>query len=116
MTPELKQQMLDAIKGRLNDERDDVRLRALQSLSMFKETAALTVSMLIEMAIEGDKRQRQQAITTLIGVGEEAIPEIIEKLVNNEDDLDARLVGIMILTEIGLEAEKGSHGGCSSCN
>jgi len=60
--------------------------------------------------MEGDKRKRAQAVTTIISLGEKAIPEVLERLVGNCDDLDARMSGIGILTEIILqEKNKDKH-------
>jgi len=107
MKNETKDMIINAIKERTKDKRDEVKMQALQALSLFEEANDASISDLVSMVIEGDKRQRATAAATLIGMGEKAVPEVIERLVKNDDDLDARMQGIAIITDIyGMEKEK----------
>lgn len=116
MDSSLKERLIESVKARLDDEKKNVRYTAIRALSIFKETVGIAVPLLVETAIEGEKLERSRAIDNLIAVGEEAVPEVIEKLVNHEDDQDARLTGIGILTAIYENDEAKESATGASCD
>ena len=106
MNTEMKQQIIDAIKGCKKDEKEDVRNLAVHALSLFEEAKEESAIDLIRLVVEGDKRQRVAAKQSLIALGESAVPEVIAKLIKHADDWDARVQGLTVLTEIYMEAKK----------
>lgn len=104
MNAETKKKIIEVIRDHAkNASREEEKMQALQVLSLFEEADDTNISDLISMVIDGDKRKRVQAVTTLISLGEKVVPEVLERLVGNCDDLDARLNGISILTEVILQ-------------
>jgi flagellar basal body L-ring protein FlgH len=95
-----KNKIIDTIKAHTKKPKDEEKMQALQALSLFEDSKEASVGDLVSMVIDGDKRQRASAVQTLCGVGEKAVDEVIERLCNNEEDLDARMQGITIITEI----------------
>ena len=120
MNDKTKKKILDAIRARTKDERVEVKDQALHALTLFEEAKQESVPELVRLVVEGEKNQRSQARIALVAVGEKAIDEVIEHLVNNEDDWDARTQGIAIITEILATEEqkiksgekKGESCGC----
>jgi hypothetical protein len=107
-----KKKIIETIKAHTKKEKDEEKMQALQALSLFEDSKDASVSDLVSMVIDGDKRQRASAVETLIGVGEKAVDEVIDRLCNNEDDLDARMQGIAIITNIlGQDKEKEKAAG-----
>lgn len=105
MDANLKEQLIESIKACLEDEKNPVRRTAVRALSLIDETVEVSIPLLVDTAIEGDKLERVKACENLVAVGEKAIPLVIEKLVDHPDDQDARLQGISILMSI-YEADK----------
>jgi hypothetical protein len=106
MDTKTKMKIIDSLKERLEDEKAPVRHTAVRALSMFKESVEITIPILLETVVEGDKQERARAYENLIAIGEPAIEPVIETLLTNEHDQDARLSGIGILMSIYEEVER----------
>lgn len=106
MDADLKAKMINSIKERLEDEKAPVRHTAVRALSMFKESVEIAIPILLETVVEGDKQERARAYENLVAIGEPAIEPVIETLLANEEDQDARLSGIGILMSIYEEIER----------
>jgi len=119
MNDKTKKKILDAIRARTKDEREEVKNQSLHALTLFEESSQESIPELVRLVVDGEKNQRSQARVALVAIGEKAVDEVIEKLVNNEDDFDARAQGIAIITEILATEEqkikKGEKCG-SSCD
>jgi hypothetical protein len=100
MNDKTKKKILDAIRARTKDEREEVKNQSLHALTLFEESSQESIPELVRLVVDGEKNQRSQARVALVAIGEKAVDEVIEKLVNNEDDFDARAQGIAIITEI----------------
>jgi hypothetical protein len=111
MNDKTKKKILDAIRARTKDEREEVKNQSLHALTLFEESSQESVPELVRLVVEGEKNQRSQARIALVAIGEKCIDEVIEHLVNNEDDFDARTQGIAIITEIlAIEEQKIKKG------
>lgn len=109
MDPAKKERLIEAIKGRIEDEKSAVQHTAVRAMSLMTETVEISVPLLVETAIEGDKQERLRALENLVAVGEGAIDEVIDKMVNHPTDQDARLQGINVLMTI-YENDKAQGG------
>lgn len=120
MNDKTKKKILDAIRTRTKDSREEVKNQALHALTLFEETSQESIPELVRLVVDGEKNQRAQARIALVAIGEKAVDDVIEHLVNNEDDFDARTQGIAIVTEILAREEqkpKSKEEGCGdSCS
>lgn len=114
MDPTRKERLVDSIKNLLEDDKQPVRHTAVQALSQFEETVEVSIPILIDTVIEGDTRARGRAVDTLIAIGEPAVDLVIENLIGCEEDSDARLCGIHVLSEIYHNSQsKQSEASCN---
>ena len=107
-----KEMFFEAVKGLLEDEKKPVQHTAVRVLSLFPETQEISIPLLIDTVVDGDKQAKGRAIETLIAVGEAAVEPVIEGLIGNEDDQDARLCGLHVLSEIFLHDAVSGEAEC----
>jgi HEAT repeat protein len=94
------------LKARLRDEVPQVRIAATWALSRFRSAEAAVV--LLDALADPEERVYEAIVSALHGLGAVAHPLIVQRLVTEADELDARVAHILELPEAtGMSLVRG---------